>query len=164
MGLLDYYRRFEEIGEEEINRELRQRRRRERSQALEQVPMLDLSGTEWPDLPNAEVVNASIFAARARVNGYPDRHASRLRRTLAERHGVTPEQIVVGNGAAELLQTAAHVVLEPGDELVMPWPSYPLYPLMAQRAGGRGVAGDDGALGDVLAAVGERTRVGVLCN
>nr|MBA3371550.1 aminotransferase class I/II-fold pyridoxal phosphate-dependent enzyme [Thermoleophilaceae bacterium] len=102
--------------------------------------MLDLAGTEWPDLPNAEVVNASIYAARGRVNGYPDRLATRLRRRLAGRHGVEPEQIAVGNGAAELLQTAAHVLLEPGDELVTPWPSYPLYPLMAQRAGGRPVA------------------------
>ena len=168
MGLLDYYRRFDEIGEEEINRELRERRRRERSQALEQVPMLDLSGTEWPDLPNAEVVNASIFAARGRVNGYPDRHASRLRRALAERHGVEPEQIVVGNGAAELLQTAAHLILDGDGELVTGWPSYPLYPLMTQRAGGRPVAVDlaGGRLDPeaILAAVSERTRAVVVCN
>jgi histidinol-phosphate aminotransferase len=115
MGLLDYYRQFEEVSEEEINRELRERRRREHALALERVELLDLAGTEWPDFPNAEVVNASIFAARGRVNGYPDRHATRLRRALARRHGVEPEQIVVGNGAAELLQTAAHSLLAPGD-------------------------------------------------
>lgn len=168
MGLLDYYRRFEEIDEEEINRELRERRRRERSVALEQVPLLDLSGTEWPDFPNAEVVNASIFAARGRVNGYPDRHASRLRRRLAERHGVEPEQVVVGNGAAELLQTAAHLLLEPGDELITSWPSYPLYPLMAQRARGRPVpvelAGGRVDPEAILAAVSDRTRAIVVCN
>jgi histidinol-phosphate aminotransferase len=168
MGLLDYYRRFEEISEEEINLELRERRRRERSLALEQVPMLDLSGNEWPDFPNAEVVNASIFAARGRVNGYPDRHASRLRRVLAERHAVEPEQVVLGNGAAELLQTAAHVMLEPGDELITPWPSYPLYPLMAQRARGRPVAVDlAGGRVDpdaILAAVSDRTRAVAICN
>jgi histidinol-phosphate aminotransferase len=168
MGLLDYYRRFEEIGEEEFNRDLRERRRRERSLALAQLPLLDLSGTEWPDFPNAEVVNASIFAARGRVNGYPDRHASRIRRMLGERHGVEPEQVVLGNGAAELLQTAAHVVLEPGDELVTPWPSYPLYPLMAQRARGRPVAVDlaGGRVSPeaILAAVTDRTRAVVVCN
>jgi len=168
MGLLDYYRQFEAIGEEEINRGLRERRRREHAVALERVPVLDLAGTEWPDLPNAEVVNASIYAARGRVNGYPDRLATRLRRRLADRHGVEPEQIVVGNGAAELLQAAAHMLLEPGDELVTPWPSYPLYPLMAQRAGGRPVAVDlTGGRIDVeaiLAAVNEHTRVVVICN
>ena len=168
MGLLDYYRRFEEIPEEEINRELRERRTRERSLALEQVPVLDLSGTEWPDFPNAEVVNASIFAARGRVNGYPDRHASGLRRALAARHRVEPEQVVVGNGAVELLQTAAHLLLEPGDELITPWPSYPLYPLMAQRARGRPVAVELSAgradPDAILAAVSERTRAVAICN
>jgi histidinol-phosphate aminotransferase len=71
---------------------------------------------------------------------------------------------VVGNGAGDLLQAAAHVLLQPGDELVTPWPSYPLYPLMAQRAGARPVAVDDASLGALLEAVGERTRIVVLCN
>ena len=105
------------------------------------MPTIDLTGTEWPDLPNSEVVNAAIARARGRVNGYPDRHASSIRALLAERHGVAAEQIVVGNGAAELLQTAAFTLLGPGDELVTPWPSYPLYPLMASRAGARSGAG-----------------------
>jgi histidinol-phosphate aminotransferase len=164
MGLLDYYRQFEDMDQEEVNRGLRERRRREKELALEIVPVLDLSGTEWPDFPNAEVVNASIFAARGRVNGYPDRHATRLRRMLGERHGVEPEQIVVGNGAAELLQTTAHVLLSPGDELVMPWPSYPLFPLMASRAGARPVAVDRPDAETILAAVTDQTRAVVLCN
>ena len=164
MGLLDYYRQFEDIDQEEVNRGLRERRAREKAMALEQIPVLDLSRTEWPDFPNSEVVNAAIYAARGRVNGYPDRYAAAVRSALAERHGVAPEQVVVGNGAGELLQAAAHVLLQPGDDLVTPWPSYPLYPLMAQRAGGRPVAVDDGALSSVLDAVGDRTRIVVLCN
>ena len=49
MGLLDYYRQFDDIGESEVNRELRERRAREKALALERVPVLDLSGTEWPE-------------------------------------------------------------------------------------------------------------------
>jgi histidinol-phosphate aminotransferase len=151
-----------------VNRELRARRARERALALEQVPTLDLSGTEWPNFPNAEIMNAAIAAARGSVNGYPDRHAEGVRRSLAQRHGVEPEQVVVGNGAAELLQTATLLLLESGGELVTPWPSYPLYPLMAQRAGGRPVpvelAGGRVDSDAVLRAVGDRTRVVVLCN
>src|SRR3954471_5867497 len=122
MGLLDYYRQFEDIDEEEMNRARRERRARERALELERVPALDLSSTEWPNFPNSEIVNASIAAARGRVNGYPDRHATVVREALAARHGVQPEQIVVGNGAAELLQMATMVLLERG-ELVSPWPS-----------------------------------------
>ena len=53
MGLLDYYRQFDDIGESEYNKTLRERRAREKALALERVPTLDLSGTEWPELPNA---------------------------------------------------------------------------------------------------------------
>ena len=169
MGLLDYYRQFEDMTEEEVNRGLRQRRAQEKALALEQVPVCDLSRTEWPDFPDAEVVNASIYAARGGVNGYPDRDASRVREMLAQRHEVEAERLVVGNGATELLQAAALRLLSAGDELATPWPSYPLYPLMAQRAGARPVAVDLSGSGRVdpdalLAAVSDRTRVVVICT
>jgi histidinol-phosphate aminotransferase len=168
MGLLDYYRQFDDIDQESINRVLRERRRRERELALAEVPTIDLSNTEWPDFPHSEIMNAAIYAARGRVNSYPDRHAAGVRRLLGERHGVAPEQVVVGNGAAELLQATALVLLGAGDELVTPWPSYPLYPLMAQRAGARPIAVDLAAgradLDALRAAVTERTRVVAICN
>ena len=162
MGLLDYYKQFEDVDEEELNKLRRARRAREKALALERVPELDLSGTEWPELPNAEVMNASIFTARGRVNGYPDRHAEDIRRVLAQKHDVEPERIVLGNGAAELMQAAALALLDEGDELLTPWPSYPLYPLMAARAGGRPVAVEDAS--ELVGAVSERTRLLVLCN
>jgi histidinol-phosphate aminotransferase len=162
VGLLDYYRQFEDADEEELNRARRARRAREKRMALEELPELDLSTTEWPEFPNSEVVNASIYTARGRVNGYPDRHAAAIRRALAERHGVEPERIVVGNGAAELLQTAALALLEPGDELLMPWPSYPLYPLMAARARATPVPVERSQ--GLRDRVSERTRLLVLCN
>jgi histidinol-phosphate aminotransferase len=168
MGLLDYYRQFDDVDEEQLNQARRERRARERALELERVPAVDLSSTEWPNFPNSEIMNAAIAAARGRVNGYPDRHADAVRRALAERHGVAPEQVVVGNGAAELLQQAALLLLRDGSELVTPWPSYGLYPLMAQRAGGRPVpvdlAGGRVDVDAVLEAITDRTRVVVVCN
>lgn len=168
MGLLDYYRQFEDLSEDEVNRDLRERRAHEKALALEQVPVCDLSRTEWPDFPDSEVMNASIFAARGGVNGYPDRHASGARELLAARHGIDAERIGIGNGATELLQAAALRLLGAGDELVTPWPSYPLYPLMAERAGARPVAvalaGGKVDPRALLDAVGARTRALVVCN
>ncbi len=116
MGLLDYYRQFDDMDHGGgSTRELRESARaREGDGARARSPTLDLSGTEWPDFPNSEVMNAAIFAARGRVNSYPDRHATEIRRKLAERHEVAPEQIVLGNGAAELLQSAAHAAARQG--------------------------------------------------
>ena len=161
MGFRDYYRRFDDIDEAALNLERRARRQREKRLALAQLPEIDLSGTEWPELPHSEIVNAAIARARGLVNRYPDRHAAQVRRLLAERHGVPPERIVLGNGAAELLQAAALALLSPGDELVMPWPSYPLYPLLAAHAGAKPVSVEHAPL---LEAVGERTRAVVICN
>jgi histidinol-phosphate aminotransferase len=162
VGLLDYYRQFEDVDERELNRERRARRERERALALQEIVELDLSGTEWPDFPNSEVVNASIYTARGRVNGYPDRHAGAVRAALAERLEVEPERIVLGNGAAELLQSAAMALLGRDDELALPWPSYPLYPLMAARAGAKpvAVAGPE----ELVGAVTDRTRAIAICN
>src|SRR3954463_12691259 len=162
MGLLDYYRQFDDIDQESVNRVLRERRRRERELALAEVPTIDLSSTEWPDFPHSEIMNAAIYAARGRVNGYPDRHATRVREALAERHGGQPEQIGGGNGAAAGVQLATMVLLS-GGELVSPWPSYPLYPLMAQRAGGRPVPVEP-TVEAVLDAVHDDTRLVVICN
>jgi histidinol-phosphate aminotransferase len=168
MGLLDYYRQFDDVDHSEVNRELRARRAREKALALERVPVLDLSGTEWPESPNADVVSASVYQARGRLNGYPDRNATPVRRALAERHYIRGEQIVFGNGAGELIATAAFLLLGEGTELVTPWPSHPLFGSVAARAGARTVEVelDAGAPSPeaLLAAVTDRTRVVTLCN
>jgi histidinol-phosphate aminotransferase len=168
VGLLDYYRQFDDLGESEYNKTLRERRAREKALALERVPTLDLSGTEWPDLPDAEVVSASVYQARGRLNGYPDPEATQIRRTLAERHNIRMAQIVIGNGAAELMRSAIYLLAAGGAEVVAPRPAQPLYAALAARAGAHVVEPgmpDDGPDVDALArSVGERTRVLVLCN
>jgi histidinol-phosphate aminotransferase len=144
VGFRDYYRQFDDIDEAALNLERRERRRQEKAAALARAPDIDLSGTEWPDLPHSEIVNAAIARARGFVQRYPDRHATTVRRLLADRHGLSPDQIALGNGAAELLHSAALGLLSQGDELVTPWPSYPLYPLMAAHAGATPVPVEDG--------------------
>lgn len=168
MGLLDYYRQFDDIGESEYNKTLRERRAREKALALERVPTLDLSGTEWPELPNAEVVAASVYQARGRLNGYPDPDATQIRRALAERHNIRGAQIVVGNGAAELVRSAIYLLAAGGAEVIVPRPSTSLYATLATRAGARvAEPGMPDAGPDVAAlarSVNDRTRVLVLSN
>ena len=164
MGLLDYYKQFEGMTDREVSAQLRTEADERRRKALERVEPLDLSTTTWHEFPHPDVVAAITYAARRGINRYADPHAGPLRRELAVRHGVEPDRIVVGNGAAELLVAAAHALLEPGDELVTPWPSYPLYPVMARRAGAKAVPVPGHEPDAILGAVTGDTRLVVLCN
>jgi histidinol-phosphate aminotransferase len=139
VGLLDYYRQFEGMSEEEVNAELREQAAERKRKALTRVETLDLSHTTWPELPHPRIVNAITFVARRGLHRYPHLHGSQLRDQLAEGHGVDPERLILGNGAAELLSSATRALIEPGQQLLTAWPSYPLFPLMARRAHGRAV-------------------------
>ena len=58
-----------------------------------------------------------IAAARAVLgdaNRYPDGGAHALRQKLAERHGVSPDEIFIGLGSSELIDLAARVLLRAG--------------------------------------------------
>jgi len=164
MGLLDYYKQFEALSEEEVNAGLREQAAERKRQALAKVETLDLSQTTWPGLPHPRIVNAITFVARRGMHRYPHVAGSDLRSELAAGHGVDPSRLILGNGAAELLGSATRALLSPGQSLVTRWPSYPLYPLMARRAHGE-VIRVHGGLDEVLdAAHADGARVVVLCS
>jgi histidinol-phosphate aminotransferase len=159
-----HYRQFEGMTEREVSEELRAESAERKRRALARVEPIDLSGTTWPEYPPSTVVNAITYAARRGLHRYLDRHATALRSELAHALGVDRERLVVGDGAAQLLGAAAQALLEPLDELVTPWPSYGLYPIIARRARGHAVPVDGFGAQTVLRAVNERTRLVALCN
>jgi len=166
MGLLDYYKQFEGLSEEEVNAQLREEAAERRRKALTTVETLDLSQTTWPQLPHPEIVSAITFVARRGMQRYPHTRGAQLRNALAERHGIDPGRLIVGNGAAELLSSATRALIEPGQVLLTPWPSYPLFPIMARRAHGRALPVAEGGIDGLLAAAAEHedTRVVALAS
>lgn len=164
MGLLDYYRQFEGLSEEEVNADLREQAAERRRKALTRVSTLDLSQTTWPELPHMRIVNAITFVARRGLNRYPHLRGAELRDELAARHEVEPARVILGNGAAELLTAAARALIEPGQRLLTSWPSYPLYPIMARRAHGQAVRVSDGIEAMIEAAQEPDVRVVVLAS
>jgi histidinol-phosphate aminotransferase len=164
VGLLDYYRQFEGMSEEEVNEGLRAEAAERRRKALTRVETLDLSQTTWPELPHPHIVNAITFVARRGLNRYPHTRGAALRNELAARHGIEPARLILGNGAAELLSSATRALLGPQQQLLTAWPSYPLYPIMARRAHGVAVP-IVGGVDELLAgARDEQTRVIVLAS
>jgi histidinol-phosphate aminotransferase len=164
VGLLDYYRQFEGMSEEEVNEGLREQAAERRRKALTRVDTLDLSQTTWPKLPHPRIVNAITFVARRGLQRYPHLHGSDLRNELAQRHDTDPARLILGNGAAELLSSATRALIAPGQRLLTSWPSYPLYPIMARRARGRAVRVSGGVDSLLEAAHEEDTRVVALAS
>ena len=68
--------------------------------------------------PSPKAVQAMRKAA-AKMHLYPDGGAFYLRRKLAGKFGLAPEQIMVANGSNEIIEFIGHVFLAPGDEMIM---------------------------------------------
>jgi histidinol-phosphate aminotransferase len=133
---------------------------------LESAIKLASNESPYPPIPAVEVV---VRKAVAGLSRYPDGAARALRRALAERHGVGPEQVVLGNGSCELILLAGQALLDPGTTVVHAEPSFALYPHLASAAGAEAVTvpleADGGHDLDAMAAhVDERTRLVIVCN
>ena len=99
---------------------------------LERIVKLASNEGAFGPLPAAA---AAFQASVAELNRYPDGGAMRLREALAERHGVPAEQVVLGNGADELIRLCAVATLDAGDRAAFPWPSFASYVAAAACSG-----------------------------
>jgi histidinol-phosphate aminotransferase len=96
---------------------------------------IKLASNENPHSPS-ERVQQAIAGALAQLNRYPDGSGFYLRQALAKRHGVMPDQVILGNGSNELIELIVRAFLRPGEEAVIPHPSFVVYPMIVQAAGG----------------------------
>src|SRR5262247_1929028 len=96
---------------------------------------IKLASNENP-LPPSERVQKAVAAAITQLNRYPDGTGFYLREALARRHGVTADHLILGNGSNELIELIARAFMRPGDEAVIPHPSFVVYPMIVQAVGG----------------------------
>jgi histidinol-phosphate aminotransferase len=140
---------------EEVQREL----------GLERV--VKLGSNEGPFGPFPEAREA-IERCAPELNRYPDGGAYRLRAALAERLDVRLEEVAPGAGSDGLVDCLAQASLEPGDEIVCGWPSFPSYVIDAHKLGAvpRTVPLQGGRydLEAMLEAVGPRTKLVFVCH
>jgi len=129
--------------------------------------LVRLSANENPLGPSPRAVVA-VEREAARIHLYPDGGSSALREALGRGLGVAANQIVVGNGADELIALIAAAAFEPGDEVIVPTPSFEPYEIAATLAGACVVksplAGYDTDLDDVRRRVTDRTKAVMLCS
>ena len=129
--------------------------------------LVRLSANENPLGPSPRAM-AAVEREAARIHLYPDGGSNALREALGRSLGVGANQIVVGNGADELIALIAAAAFEPGDEVLVPTPSFEPYEISAKLAGARVVesplAGYETDLDDVRRRVTERTKAVMLCS
>jgi histidinol-phosphate aminotransferase len=107
---------------EEVQREL----------GLDRVVKLASNEGPYGPFPAAR---EAIAHASPELNRYPDGGAWRLRNALATRHGVGFENVTVCAGADAVIGFVCMATLDPGDEVVTGWPSFPSYVLDPLKLG-----------------------------
>ncbi|MGH2910521.1 MAG: histidinol-phosphate transaminase [Solirubrobacteraceae bacterium] len=132
----------------------------------EEVAMLASNESCFEPHPDAI---AAAHAALAGVNRYPDPSYQPLRRALADRYGILPHRVVLGNGSCDILLSAGEALLEPGAELVHAWPAFSVYPHLAAASGARAIAvpldaEDRHDLDAMAAEITVATRLVLVCN
>lgn len=99
---------------------------------------------------------------------YPDGNAFYLKAKLAEKLGVAPDHLILGNGSNEIIEFVGHALLSPGTEVVVSQYCFAVYSIVTHLFGAKLVTvpairyGHD--LVSMLAAVTPQTRIMFVAN
>lgn len=136
--------------------------------AVEGMTSYKLSSNEHHLEPLPAVVDA-ITSVSGTPALYPDPAATDLTAALARFHDVPTDHVVLSAGSSESLSALVGITLEPGAQVVYPWPSFEMYPQLTSFAGADRVAvplTPDGRhdLPAMAQAITEHTRLVLLCS
>lgn len=129
--------------------------------------IVKLASNENPWGPT-EAVKARVAAVvtGAEFEGlglYPVSDGWYLRQRIAQRKGLTPERVVLGNGSSEILEMVAKAAFLDGGSAVVPKHSFAIYGIATQTAGGRVIESRASAteldVDDLLRSVAPDTRL-----
>lgn len=84
--------------------------------------------------PSPQVLEALVEAGRL-GNLYPG-SGPQLRQKLGEMAGLTADNVVLGNGSTDVIDFVIHTFVAPGDEVIIPVPTFAMYETRTRIAGG----------------------------
>ena len=138
-----------------------------REMGLRETDIVKLASNENPLGPSRLALKV-IEHCLPELARYPDGNGFELKAALANKYGVLPEQIVLGNGSNDVLEFAARAFLAPGLSAVYSQHAFAVYPLVVQAVGARGIEVPAQDFGNdpqaMLAAMDETTRLVFLAN
>ena len=93
-----------------------------------------LASNENPLGPSPKAIEA-IRAAIEKLNRYPDSGGYELIQSISKKFNLEPDTIILGNGSDDIIALLSTVLLKPGDEVVLPRPSFLFYEISVRSAG-----------------------------
>jgi histidinol-phosphate aminotransferase len=142
---------------EEVAREL----------GLDPAGIIKLASNENP-LGPSRLGLAAMRQALKQVNLYPDGNAFYLKQKLAAKLGVTPANLILGNGSNEVIEMIGHALLAPGAEVVVSQYCFAVYPIVTALFGAKLVVvpakNHAHDLDAMLAAITPNTRIVFVAN
>ncbi len=110
----------------------------------------------------------SATEALPQANLYPEGSNRVLREKIAQKLGLEPDCVLVGNGADEIIYYTAMSLINDGDEVIIPAITFPIYEIAFKMMRAKIVTSAmDGMridLADIKARITGRTKVIALCN
>lgn len=98
---------------------------------IDSSEIIKLNTNENPYPPSPCVSEALTSADVPRLRQYPPPTAKGLQKTIAAKHNLEPENILVTNGGDELLRMAITTFVDPGEKVAIARPTYTLYQVLA---------------------------------
>lgn len=114
--------------------------------------IVKLASNENPLGPSPRALSA-IEKTLADLCRYPDGNGYNLKQALAERYGIQPEQVTLGNGSNDVLEVITRCFAAPGDQVVYSQYAFAVYPLVTQAIGATGISVPAKAYGHDLDAM-----------
>ena len=109
---------------EEVAREL----------GLDPAAIIKVASNENPLGPSPLAVEAMRVAVN-QSHLYPDGNSFHLKNKLSEKLDVKSSNLILGNGSNEIIEFVSHILLKPGDNIVVSEYCFAIYPLVAMMMG-----------------------------
>ena len=129
--------------------------------------IIKVASNENPLGPSPKAV-AAMRQVLEDLHLYPDGNAFYLKRKLAAKLGVAPENLVLGNGSNEIIEFIGHGFMRPGVDVMVSDYCFAIYPIMTKMFGANLVSVPARNLGHdlpaMLRAITPQTRVMFVAN
>ena len=93
------------------------------------IVKLNTNENPYPPTPKINSVVSSIIK-KGLLKRYPNPTSEELRKTIAKQNGISKDMILITNGSDEGLSLLFRSVLAPKSKVVIPYPTYSLYPVL----------------------------------